>query len=208
VSAAVHDPTLYNEDLAPVPKARRTWGLYNYASLWVAMSVCIPTYMLASGLIAGGMSWWQAIATILLGNLIVLVPMLLNAHAGAKYIPKAPTTRMFSTPSSSPNEPLATAISSTPYNTDNRNLAHAAHPCLTVRPYSTVKALIQDFHFATLARRGQCFQCPEASSNFELTSILLRITSNTLRYRSRRKFVPGERTISHMCFRKKTIMSR
>jgi NCS1 family nucleobase:cation symporter-1 len=59
--------------------------LYNYASLWVAMSVCIPTYMLASGLIAGGMSWWQAIGTILLGNLIVLVPMLLNAHAGAKY---------------------------------------------------------------------------------------------------------------------------
>ena len=64
---------------------RRTWGTYNYASLWVAMSVCIPTYMLASGLIAGGMSWWQAIGTILLGNLIVLVPMLLNAHAGAKY---------------------------------------------------------------------------------------------------------------------------
>ncbi len=80
-----HDPTLYNKDLAPVPKDRRTWGIYNYASLWVAMSVCIPTYMLSSGLIAGGMSWWQAIATILLGNLIVLVPMLLNAHAGAKY---------------------------------------------------------------------------------------------------------------------------
>jgi len=80
-----HDPTLYNKDLAPVPKERRTWGLYNYLSLWVAMSVCIPTYMLASGLIAGGMNWWQAIATILLGNLIVLIPMLLNAHAGAKY---------------------------------------------------------------------------------------------------------------------------
>jgi NCS1 family nucleobase:cation symporter-1 len=81
----VTDPTLYNPDLAPIPQERRTWGLYNYASLWVAMSVCIPTYMLASGLIAGGMSWWQAIGTILLGNLIVLVPMLLNAHAGAKY---------------------------------------------------------------------------------------------------------------------------
>src|SRR5580692_4800500 len=80
-----HDPTLYNEDLAPIPLERRTWGTYNYASLWVAMSVCIPTYMLASGLIAGGMSWWQAIGTILLGNLIVLIPMLLNAHAGAKY---------------------------------------------------------------------------------------------------------------------------
>ncbi len=79
------DPHLYNDDLAPIPQSRRSWGVYNYASLWVAMSVCIPTYMLASGLIAGGMSWWQAIATILLGNLIVLIPMLLNAHAGAKY---------------------------------------------------------------------------------------------------------------------------
>jgi NCS1 family nucleobase:cation symporter-1 len=80
-----HDPQLYNEDLAPIPLDRRTWGTYNYAALWVAMSVCIPTYMLASGLIAGGMSWWQAVGTILLGNLIVLIPMLLNAHAGAKY---------------------------------------------------------------------------------------------------------------------------
>src|SRR5258706_9139426 len=81
----LQDPSLFNKDLAPIPLERRTWGLYNYASLWVAMSVCIPTYMLASGLIAGGMSWWQAIGTILLGNLIVLVPMLLNAHAGTKY---------------------------------------------------------------------------------------------------------------------------
>src|SRR5437868_6607666 len=79
------DSSLYNEDLAPVPPARRTWTIYNYASLWVAMSVCIPTYMLASGLIAGGMNWRQAIGTILLGNLIVLVPMLHNAHAGVRY---------------------------------------------------------------------------------------------------------------------------
>jgi len=83
--SAIHSSSLYNEDLAPVPPARRTWSAYNYASLWVGMSVCIPTYMLASGLIAGGMNWWQAIGTILLGNLIVLVPMLLNAHAGTKY---------------------------------------------------------------------------------------------------------------------------
>jgi NCS1 family nucleobase:cation symporter-1 len=88
VEAAVpagYDASLYNSDLAPVPVAKRTWTTYNYASLWVAMSVCIPTYMLASGLIAGGMSWKQAIGTILLGNLIVLIPMVLNAHAGAKY---------------------------------------------------------------------------------------------------------------------------
>src|SRR2546425_1584091 len=81
----IRDSSLYNKDLAPVPPERRTWTVYNYASLWVAMSVCIPTYMLASGLIAGGMNWWQAVGTILLGNLIVLVPMLLNAHAGTKY---------------------------------------------------------------------------------------------------------------------------
>src|SRR4030081_583338 len=79
------DRSLFNADLAPIPVDKRTWGMYSYASLWVAMSVCIPTYMLASGLIAGGMNWWEAIGTILLGNLIVLVPMLLNAHAGALY---------------------------------------------------------------------------------------------------------------------------
>jgi NCS1 family nucleobase:cation symporter-1 len=81
----LHDSPLLNKDLAPVPAEQRTWGIYSYASLWVGMSVCIPTYMLASGLIAGGMNWWQAIVTILLGNLIVLVPMMLNAHAGTKY---------------------------------------------------------------------------------------------------------------------------
>ena len=79
------DPSLYNPDLAPIPPENRSWGTYNYASLWVAMSVCIPTYMLASGLIAGGMSWIQAVFTIFLGNLIVLIPMLLNAHAGTRY---------------------------------------------------------------------------------------------------------------------------
>ena len=76
---------LWNPDLAAIPLHRRTWGTYNYAALWVAMSVNIPTYMLASGMIAGGMNWKQAIFTVFLGNIIVLVPMLLNAHAGAKY---------------------------------------------------------------------------------------------------------------------------
>jgi NCS1 family nucleobase:cation symporter-1 len=79
------DSSLYNADLAPIPIEKRSWGTYNYASLWVAMSVCIPTYMLASGLIAGGMNALQAVVTIFLGNLIVLIPMLLNAHAGTRY---------------------------------------------------------------------------------------------------------------------------
>ena len=80
-----HDPRLYNNDLAPTTSARRTWGTYNYIALWFSMSMEVTTYMLASSLIAGGMNWKQAVGTILLGNLIVLIPMILNAHAGAKY---------------------------------------------------------------------------------------------------------------------------
>ncbi len=76
---------LYNEDLAPVPLERRSWGVWNIAALWVGMAVCIPTYTLAAGLIAQGMTWTQALGTILLANVIVLVPMVLNAHAGTKY---------------------------------------------------------------------------------------------------------------------------
>src|ERR1700754_3506379 len=79
------DSSLINEDLAPIPPSKRKWGTWNYAALWISMSLCIPTYMLASSLIGGGMSWWQAIVTIFLGNTIVLVPMILNGHAGAKY---------------------------------------------------------------------------------------------------------------------------
>jgi cytosine/uracil/thiamine/allantoin permease len=74
-----------NEDLVPTAPEERRWSRWNIAALWIGMAVCIPTYMLASGLIASGMSWWQALATIAAGNLIVLVPMLLNGHAGTKY---------------------------------------------------------------------------------------------------------------------------
>ena len=76
---------LYSEDLAPIPQEKRSWNTWNYAALWISMSLCIPTYMLASSLIGGGMNWWQAILTIFLGNTIVLFPMILNGHAGAKY---------------------------------------------------------------------------------------------------------------------------
>ena len=76
---------LWNPDLAPTPPDRRTWSTYNIAALWIGMSVVITTYTLASGLMAEGMSWWQSMSTILLGNTIVLVPMILNAHAGTKY---------------------------------------------------------------------------------------------------------------------------
>src|SRR4051812_1415850 len=76
------DSPYTNEDLAPTSVAKRKWALKDIAALWISMSACVPTYMLASSLIAEGMNWWQAVLTISLGNTIVLVPMILNAHAG------------------------------------------------------------------------------------------------------------------------------
>src|SRR6202007_2773179 len=81
----IESSPLYHPDLAAVAPERRTWGTYNFAALWVSMSVNILTYMLAAGLIQGGMNWKQAVATIFLGNSIVLVPMLMNSHPGARY---------------------------------------------------------------------------------------------------------------------------
>ena len=85
VEADITQSRLYNHDLAPVPDSARKWGTLSFAALWISMSACIPTYMLASSLIGGGMNWWQAVLTVFLGNLVVLVPMVLNAHAGTRY---------------------------------------------------------------------------------------------------------------------------
>ncbi|QEG35077.1 NCS1 family nucleobase:cation symporter-1 [Bythopirellula goksoeyrii] len=79
-----HSP-YYSHDMAPVPRSGRRWSTRDMAVLWISMAACVPTYMLASGMIDEGMNWWQAIITIFLGNVIVLVPMILNAHAGTKY---------------------------------------------------------------------------------------------------------------------------
>ncbi len=76
---------LWNPDLAPTLQSQRTWSWVNISALWVGMAVCVPAYLLASGLIAQGMSPRQAMATVLLGNLVVLVPMMLIGHAGTKY---------------------------------------------------------------------------------------------------------------------------
>src|SRR6266446_2345933 len=81
----ISDSPLFNRDLAPVRVSDRNWTTYNYAALWISMAHCIPTYMLSSGLISAGMNWWQALITILLGNTIVLIPILLNSHPGTKY---------------------------------------------------------------------------------------------------------------------------
>lgn len=79
------DPLLINDDLAPTAEEGRTWKWTSIAALWVGMVVCVPTYMLAAGMIQQGMSWWQAVLTVLLGNAIVLIPMMLVGHAGTKY---------------------------------------------------------------------------------------------------------------------------
>ena len=84
-TSSVEQSVLYNEDLAPVPIARRNWTTYNFAALWVSMAHCIPTYMLSAGLMAAGMSWSQALFTVALGNTIVLIPILLNSHPGTRY---------------------------------------------------------------------------------------------------------------------------
>ena len=75
---------LINADLAPVPLEERTWSSWNIAALWIGMAVCIPTYMLAAGMVSQGMNWWQATLTVMVGNMIVLIPMILNGHAGTK----------------------------------------------------------------------------------------------------------------------------
>jgi NCS1 family nucleobase:cation symporter-1 len=85
IKAEVSASSLYNEDLAPTGPEERTWTTYNIAALWIGMSIVITTYLLASTLMAAGMNWWQALLTISLGNILVLIPMLLNAHAGTKY---------------------------------------------------------------------------------------------------------------------------
>ncbi len=83
--AGGQDGRLYNADLAPIPWDRRRWRIGSFAALWISMSACIPTYMLASSLIDGGMNGPQAILTIFLGNVIIVIPMILNAHAGTRY---------------------------------------------------------------------------------------------------------------------------
>jgi nucleobase:cation symporter-1, NCS1 family len=82
---SVKDSHYFNEDLAATKLKQRTWTTYNVTALWVSMCICIPTYMMAAGIMAAGLTWWQALINVALGNLIVLIPMQLNSHAGTKY---------------------------------------------------------------------------------------------------------------------------
>ncbi|WHY72958.1 NCS1 family nucleobase:cation symporter-1 [Fictibacillus enclensis] len=82
---SVSDSELWNDDLRPTTEKEHTWTGLNFATLWIGMCLCIPAYTMASGMISLGMNWWQAIGTIFLGNVIVLIPILLNSHAGTKF---------------------------------------------------------------------------------------------------------------------------
>ncbi|MBI4409129.1 MAG: NCS1 family nucleobase:cation symporter-1 [Gemmatimonadetes bacterium] len=84
-AAVMQDPRLYNADLAPTKPEQRTWTTWNFAALWIGMAICIPTYTLASSLVDRGWTWQAAMASVVLGNLVVLLPMVLNAHAGTRY---------------------------------------------------------------------------------------------------------------------------
>lgn len=81
----VSSSPLYNEDFAPIPKEKRTWGLVDMTAIWIGMAVCIPTYLLASYMMKAGLTWVEALVIIVLGNIIITIPMVLNGHAGVKY---------------------------------------------------------------------------------------------------------------------------
>lgn len=81
----IRGSSYYNEALAPVSTADRTWNAFHIAILWVGLAVCIPSYQMASSLISMGLSWWESVLIVALGNLIILVPIILNSHVGTKY---------------------------------------------------------------------------------------------------------------------------
>ncbi|MGC3971335.1 MAG: cytosine permease [Pirellulales bacterium] len=111
LTADVSRSPYFSADMAPVGRQERKWGLRDIAVLWISMSACIPTYMLASSLIELGMDWRQAVGTIFLGNVIVLVPMILNAHAGTHTVFRSPCIAVRPTDCAAPTSPHSCALS-------------------------------------------------------------------------------------------------
>ena len=82
----VLDSPRYNPDIAPTQVHERTWNKWHITALWVGMSICVPTYTLGGVLTAYfGLSVGEALLAILLANIVVLIPLTLNAFAGTKY---------------------------------------------------------------------------------------------------------------------------
>lgn len=71
--------------MAPLPYEERTWTMGDMTAIWVGMAVCIPTYLLASGMIRSGISWEVSLIIIAIANLVITIPMVFSGHAGVKY---------------------------------------------------------------------------------------------------------------------------
>jgi NCS1 family nucleobase:cation symporter-1 len=82
---AAQNHSMWNEDLRPCTVAEHSWPGGKFAALWIGMCLCLPTYSLASGMIALGMNWWESVLTVFAGSAIVLCAILLVSHAGTKY---------------------------------------------------------------------------------------------------------------------------
>ncbi len=85
VTLLSHNRTMWNDDLRPCTLAEHSWPGSKFAALWVGMCLCLPTYSLASGMIALGMNWWESVLTILIGSVTVMLAILLVSHAGTKF---------------------------------------------------------------------------------------------------------------------------
>jgi NCS1 family nucleobase:cation symporter-1 len=86
VGADIAQSPRFNEDIAPTQAAQRTWTQWNVASLWVGMAICVPTYTLGGVLTAYfGLSVTEALWTIFFANIVVLIPLTLNAYPGTRY---------------------------------------------------------------------------------------------------------------------------
>lgn len=85
VSKVSTNHAMWNEDLRPCTAEEHSWPGGKFATLWIGMSICLPTYSMAGGMITLGMNWWESVLTVLLGSVIVLIPILLVSHAGTKF---------------------------------------------------------------------------------------------------------------------------
>ena len=82
---ASQNHSMWNDDLRPCTLPEHNWPGSKFSALWIGMCLCLPTYSLASGMIALGMNWWESVLTVLAGCVVVMVAILLVSHAGTKF---------------------------------------------------------------------------------------------------------------------------
>ncbi len=80
------DPTLYNEDLAPIPHAKRTWGWFEIFNVWSNDIQSLFGYTLAASLfITYGLNGWAVMAAIVLAGFIIMVLVNLSGQPSVRY---------------------------------------------------------------------------------------------------------------------------